>query len=109
MNSAYSSPYSVKPDTSPIQFSLNTDGQQAKYKEDEMNQKAPPELPFELDRITEVLGNTFVSLADLHRMLGNVKGNGDVDKDDIEELQGKIDKINNLILELPKDIAKISI
>lgn len=109
MNSGYSSPYSVRPVSTPIQQTLNTDDQKAKYKEDEKNQKAPPELPFELDRITEVLGNTFVSLADLHRMLNNVKENGSVDKDNIEELQGKIDRINNLILELPKDIAKISI
>jgi hypothetical protein len=109
MNSGYSSPYSVKPDTAPIQQSLNTDGQQRMYKEEEKNQKAPPTLPFEVEGITEVLGNTFVSLAELHRMLGNVKENGSVDKDDVEELQGKIDKINNLILELPKDIAKISI
>ncbi len=42
-------------------------------------------------------------------MLNNVKENGSVDKDNIEELQEKIDRINNLILELPKDIAKISI
>ena len=69
MNSGYSSPYSVRPDNTPIQQILNTDDQQAKYKEDEKNQKAPPELPFELDRITEVLGNTFVSLADLHRRI----------------------------------------
>jgi len=109
MNSAYSSPYSVKPDSNPIQQSLNTDGQQKMYKEEEKNQKAPPILPFEVEGITEVLGNTFVSLAELHRMLSNVKENGSVDKDHVEELQGKIDKINNLILELPKDIAKISI
>mgnify|MGYP000002873412 CR=1 FL=1 len=109
MNSGYSSPYSIKPDTAPIQQSLNTNGQKAMYKEEEKNQKAPPELPFEIDRITEVLGDTFVSLANLHRMLGNVKDNGSVDEDNVEELQGKIDKINNLILELPKDIAKISI
>ena len=109
MNSGYSSPYSVKPDTAPIHQSLNTAGQQAKYREEEKNQKAPPKLPFEIDGITEVLGNTFVSLANLHRMLGNVKENGSVNKDNVKELQDKIDKINNLILELPKDIAKISI
>ena len=42
-------------------------------------------------------------------MLNNVKENESVDKANVEELQGNIDKINNLILELPKDIAKISI
>ncbi len=35
MNSGYSSPYSVRPDNTPIQQILNTDDQQAKYKEDE--------------------------------------------------------------------------
>ena len=45
MNSGYSSPYSVKPDTSPIQQSLNTDSQQRMYKEEEKNQKSPPTLP----------------------------------------------------------------
>ncbi|MDB4395982.1 hypothetical protein N9Z65_00020 [bacterium] len=109
MNSGYSSPYSVKPDTTPIQQTLNTAGQQAKYKEEEMYQKAPPELPFELDHITATLGDTFVSLAELHRMLGNVKGNDSVDEDAVEEIQGKIDRINNLILELPQNIAKLSI
>tara|TARA_A100000172_G_C2991921_1_gene93144 strand:- start:215 stop:544 length:330 start_codon:yes stop_codon:yes gene_type:complete len=109
MNSGYSSPYSVKPDTTPIQQSLNTQSQQQMYKEDEKNQKAPPTLPFEVDGITEILGNTFVSLANLHRMLSNVKNNDSVEEDNIELLQAKIDKINNLILELPRDIAKISI
>tara|TARA_R110001592_G_scaffold675_4_gene3649 strand:- start:3023 stop:3352 length:330 start_codon:yes stop_codon:yes gene_type:complete len=109
MNSGYSSPYSVKPDTTPIKQSLNTQNQQLMYKEDEKNQKAPPTLPFEIDGITEILGNTFVSLANLHRMLNNLKNNDSVDKDNIELLQAKIDKLNNLILELPRDIAKISI
>lgn len=107
MNSGYSSPYSIKPNSAPIQHALNTADQQAKYKDEERNQQAPPELPFEINRITEVLGNTFTSLAELHRMLGNVKENKNVDSDNVDNLQGKIDKINNLILELPKDIAKI--
>ena len=42
-------------------------------------------------------------------MLGNVKSNESVDDDDIKTMQDKIDKINNLILELPTDIAKLSI
>ncbi|MDB4430311.1 hypothetical protein N9273_00660 [bacterium] len=109
MNSGEVSPYSTKPLSTPIQQQLRTDNQQAKYKEEEKYQKAPPELPHELARVTAVLGNTFVSLAELHGMLGNVKSNPSVDNSDIEEIQGKIDRINNLILELPKDLAKISL
>jgi len=109
MNSGYSSPYSIKFNSAPIQQSLNTDNQQAKYKEAERSQMAPPELPFEISNITEVLGNTFISLVELHRMLGNIKGNESIDTSNVGELQGKIDRINNLILELPEDISKMSL
>jgi hypothetical protein len=108
MNSA-ESPYSTKFNDSPIKYRQNADDQIAKYANEEKEQKAPPSLPFELDKLTDVLGNTFVSLAELHRMLGNVKSNESVDDDDIKAMQDKIDKINNLILELPTDIAKLSI
>lgn len=108
MNSA-ESPYSTKFNDSPIKYRQNADDQIAKYANEEKEQKAPPKLPFELEKLTEVLGNTFVSLAELHRMLGNVKSNESVDDDDIKTMQDKIDKINNLILELPTDIAKLSI
>jgi len=71
--------------------------------------KKLPTLPFELGKLTDVLGNTFISLAELHRMLGNVKRNKSVDDGDIKKMQDNIDKINNLILKLPEDIAKLSI
>tara|TARA_R110000782_G_scaffold162415_1_gene254255 strand:- start:43 stop:369 length:327 start_codon:yes stop_codon:yes gene_type:complete len=108
MNSA-ESPYSTKFNDRPIQHRQNTDDQVAKYANDEKVQKAPPTMPFELEKLTEILGNTFVSLAELHRMLGNVKSNESVDDEDIKTMQDKIDRINNLIIELPKDIAKLSI
>jgi len=108
MNSA-ESPYSTKFNDIPISRKGNTDDQVAKYKSDEAEQKAPPTLPFELEKLTEVLGNTFISLAELHRMLGNVKNNESVDDGDVKEIQNKIDTINNLILELPKDVAKLSL
>lgn len=103
------SPYSTKFNQQPIKQKSNTDDQVAKYKNEEKLQKADPVLPYELEKLTEVLGNTFISLAELHRMLGNVKNNESVDDEDIKTLQDKIDKINNLILELPKDVAKLSL
>ena len=108
MNSA-ESPYSTKFNDNPIQHRQNADDQIAKYANEEKGQKAPPTMPFELEKLTEVLGNTFVSLAELHRMLGNVKSNESVDDEDIKTMQDKIDRINNLIIELPRDIAKLSI
>jgi hypothetical protein len=102
-------PYSTKFNDRPVKLKGNTDDQVAKYKDEENGQKAGPVLPFELEKLTEVLGNTFVSLAELHRMLNNVKSNESVDDQDIKNLQDKIDKINNLILELPKEVAKLSL
>lgn len=108
MNSA-ESPYSTKFNDTPILHRQTTDDQVAKYSNEEKEQKAPPKMPFELEKLTEILGNTFVSLAELHRMLGNVQNNKSVEDEDIKTMQDKIDKINNLIIELPKDIAKLSI
>tara|TARA_B110000881_G_C18385838_1_gene418498 strand:+ start:263 stop:589 length:327 start_codon:yes stop_codon:yes gene_type:complete len=108
MNSA-ESPYSTKFNDTPIKFRLNSDDQISKYANEEKEQKAPPTLPFELGKLTDVLGNTFISLAELHRMLGNVKRNKSVDDGDIKKMQDNIDKINNLILKLPEDIAKLSL
>ena len=108
MNAA-ESPYSTSFNDKPIKQLMKTSDQEAKYKAEEKEQKAPPALPFELEQLEATLGDTFVSLANLHRMLNAVKNNESVDDEDIAELQKKIDKINNLILELPKDVAKLSL
>jgi hypothetical protein len=42
-------------------------------------------------------------------MLENVKQNETVDEKHVSELQDKIDRINNLILELPEELAKLSL
>ncbi len=109
MNSGYSSPYSVKPDSTPIQQSLNTDDQKAKYKEEEKTQKAPPELPFELDRITEVLGDTFVSLAQLRQMLKNASASDSIDQLGVNKIVEKIDIVNEIILAIPEDLDILKI
>jgi|TARA_R100001163_G_C5059630_1_gene196318 hypothetical protein len=112
-------PYSVKPDDTPINYNMPTDGQQAKYKEDERHQKAPPILPYELNEINEMLGNIFVTLAELRNRLSRVKDqpvqgptqlpvNG-VNKGAIDSINNKIDNINKLILDIPEDLAKIAI
>lgn len=103
------SPYSTKFNDKPINQLMNTDDQQKKYKDEEKGQKAPPTLPFELEHLVKKLGDTFVDLTEIRRMLNNVKNNESVDDEDINELQEKIDQINNLILDLPESIAKLSL
>ena len=56
-------PYSVSPDDKPINYHMSVQDQIQKYKNDEKHQKAPLILPHEVERINDVLGNTFVSLA----------------------------------------------
>ena len=102
-------PYSTGFNQKPIRRHLDTSDQQAKYKDEERHQRAEPTLPFELENLVDQLGATFVSLAELQRMLQNVKGNESVEDEDVVNLQDKIDKINNLILELPDDISKLSL
>jgi len=102
-------PYSIGPEDNPIQFHMPVVDQIIKYKDDEKFQKAPPILPFELERINEVLGDTFVSLAELRTMLVNASNNEEISKAAISNTISKIDQINELILDIPEDLAKIGI
>jgi len=102
-------PYSIGPEDNPIQFHMPVVDQIIKYKDDEKFQKAPPILPFELERINEVLGTTFVSLAELRTMLVTASNNEEINKAALSSTISKIDKINELILDIPEDLAKIGI
>jgi hypothetical protein len=106
---AAENPYSTKFNDKPINQLMDTTDQQKKYKDEEKEQKAPPTLPFELEHITAKMGDTFVSLTEIRRMLDNVKNNASVDDTDVKAMQDKIDQINNLVLELPEQLAKLSI
>ena len=102
-------PYSIGPEDNPIQFHMPVVDQIIKYKDDEKFQKAPPILPYELERINEVLGDTFVSLAELRTMLVTASNNEEINKAALSSTISKIDKINELILDIPEDLAKIGI
>ena len=102
-------PYSIGPEDNPIQFHMPVVDQIIKYKDDEKLQKAPPILPFELERINEVLGTTFVSLAELRTMLVSASNNEEINKAALSSTISKIEKINELILDIPEDLAKIGI
>jgi hypothetical protein len=102
-------PYSVGPQDKPIAFHMNVQDQIAMYKNNEKHQKAPPVLPFELERINELLGNTFVDLAELRNMLSRAKASEEVSDGAIDTINDKIDKINELILDIPADLSKIAI
>jgi len=102
-------PYSVGPEDKPISFHMNVQDQISMYKDNEKHQKAPPILPHEVQHINELLGNTFVCLAELRNMLARAIDNPDVPNGSIENINSKIDQINELILDIPEDIAKIAI
>ena len=114
-------PYSTGPEQNPINFHMNVQDQMSLYKDNEKYQKAPPILPFEIERINEVLGNTFVSLAELRTMLvqlstkepvpGNPTElpNKGINKAALSNIISKIDNINELILDIPDDLVNISI
>ena len=114
-------PYSTGPEQNPINFHMNVQDQMSLYKDNEKYQKAPPILPFEIERINEVLGNTFVSLAELRTMLvqlstkepvpGNPTElpNKGINKAALSNIISKIDNINELILDIPESLAKIGI
>tara|TARA_R100000995_G_scaffold47690_1_gene22684 strand:- start:346 stop:672 length:327 start_codon:yes stop_codon:yes gene_type:complete len=102
-------PYSTGPQDKPISFHMNVQDQIDMYKDNEKHQKAPPILPFELDRINELLGNTFCDLAELRNMLTKAKASEEVSDEAIDTINDKIDKINELILDIPADLSKIAI
>lgn len=80
-----------------------------KYKEEEATHKADPILPHQFEHLKELLGDTFVQLAQLQQMLQQAKQAENIDEADVTTLQNKIDRINNLILELPCDIDKLAL
>jgi len=102
-------PYSVTPDDKPIKYHMSAQDQISMYKDNEKEQKAPPILPHDVERINEVLGNTFVSLAELRNMLTKAKASEEISDGAIDTINDKIDKINELILDIPEDLAKIAI
>ena len=112
-------PYSTSPDNKPINFQMDTSDQMSKYKGDEKFQKAPPIVPFDVEAMNSTLGNIFVSLAELRNMLmrmtaqpiegpTEVPSQG-VNKGAVDNITNKIDKINEIILDIPEDLAKIAI
>ena len=101
-------PYSVGPEDNPINFHMNVQDQIDMYKDNEKYQKAPPILPFELEQMNELLGNTFVALAELRNMLSKAKANKNISSGAINQINDKIDKINELI-DIPEDLSKIAI
>tara|TARA_R110000824_G_scaffold14684_3_gene62341 strand:+ start:1088 stop:1414 length:327 start_codon:yes stop_codon:yes gene_type:complete len=102
-------PYSVGPEDKPINFHMNVQDQIDMYKDNEKEQKAPPILPFEVEHMNQLLGNTFVSLAELRNMLSKAKGSEEISNGAVDHINNKIDKINELILDIPDDLAKIAI
>ena len=104
------SPYSTGVNDKNIKFKQGPqDSQMAKYKQDEHNQRPNKILPHELESITQLLGNTFVSLTDIRNTLDRAQQTKEIDQHVIDNIKNKIDEINKIVLEIPDDLAKIGI
>ena len=108
MNNGYY-PYSMGIADKQFSRNLNPSGQIGKYKEDEKLQKAPPILPYDLETVKQSLGDAFVALTQVRASLKIAEGNNEVNYGAIDSIKNKIDEINKLILDIPEDLAKISI
>jgi len=117
-------PYSVGPENNPINFHMNVQDQMSMYKDNEKDQKAPPILPFDLEPMNQELCEVFSRLANIRNMLARavnqpVQGDptelpydqaaGKINKGAVQNITNKIDQINDLILDIPGDLAKIAI
>ena len=101
-------PYSTGIANKNISHSLDSSTQMPKYKDDE-RAIAPPILPHELNEIIEVLGNTFVSLAQLRQMLKNASASDSIDQLGVNKIVDKIDTVNEIILAIPEDLDILKI
>lgn len=108
MNNGYY-PYSTGIASKEFSKDLDPSGQIKKYREDEMYQKAPPQLPYDLQTIQQSLGDAFVSLTKVRAVLDIASGNSEIDYGAIDSIKEKIDEINKIILDIPQDLDKISI
>ena len=102
-------PYSVGPEDQPINFHMNASDQLSMYKDNEKYEKAPPILPYHLQQINQLLGDTFTNLVEVRNMLAAAKSNENIAGGVIDQINNKIDQINELLLDIPEDMAKIAI
>lgn len=104
------SPYSTGFNDKNIRYDQGTLADQiAKYKQEEVGQKADLELPHELTGIDRLLGDTFVSLMTIRHMLDHAQQNKEISLHTIDAIKEKIDTINEIVLDIPDDLAKIGI
>jgi hypothetical protein len=78
----------------------------------DLNYKAPLELPYPLTRLLDFLGNLFIKSAELRRLLGNAINYPIYRKDSkkieaIKSLNSKIDNIQKIIYSCTDDLNKL--
>ena len=110
MNNGYY-PYSTGFNDKNIRYSQGSvEDQVSKYKQEEVTHKAKMELPHELAGIERILGDTFESLITARNMVKHAEQNSEIDRHALDVIKDKIDDINKIImLDIPKDLAKIGI
>ena len=59
--------------------------------------------------MNQLLGDTFTNLVEVRNMLAAAKSNENIAGGVIDNINNKIDQINELLLDIPEDMAKIAI
>ena len=105
MNNGYY-PYSLQRDPA-INYNFDARDQMRKYKEEEKHQKAPPNLPFELNNIIQAVGDTFISATEIRKMLDHASQSKLINQAGVEAMKEKVDKVNQILLEISDDLSII--
>jgi hypothetical protein len=102
--------YSVGIAPIPINNSLDTGAQEKRYKEEELSQKAPKILPYNLDAMNELTVKLFGDLLTLRKMLIEAEKKPQVKSSSIQPILGVIDDIGNQFLQtIPELLEKLKL
>lgn len=102
-------PYSVGINNKNFSRELKVDGQLQQYKNEEQQHKAGQILPFELDNINKYLSDVFTTLTQLRVTLNTAKKAPNIDRSVLHTINKKIDKVNEIILDIPNELDKIGL
>jgi len=104
------SPYSVGTAPIPINNSLDVSAQKKKFEEEELAQKAPKILPYNLDAMNELTVKLFGDLLSLRKMLIEAEKKPQVKSSKVQPILNIIDDIGNQFLQtIPELLEKLKL
>lgn len=101
-------PYSTTFDSSPPKLNMDVSGQSIKYKDEEMMQKSPRNLPFTGEVLKEYLSVMYINLLSVKKAIDTTSKEPNTDQEAIEEALAVIKEIGQKItIDLSLCIAKL--